>query len=37
MKRLIGLNDMLTAELARRGWFANTEDDYDRLNDLTHD
>lgn len=31
------VNDWLTQTLSTSGWSAQTEDDYDRLNDLTLD
>lgn len=31
------VNDWLTTTLAAHGWVAATEEDYDALNDLTHD
>ena len=34
---LYELNDTLTAELASWGWNAETEEEYDALNDLTLD
>ncbi|MHA3724199.1 hypothetical protein ACXR2T_10005 [Leucobacter sp. HY1910] len=33
---LYALNDELTAGLAEHGWVADTEEDYDRLDDFTH-
>jgi hypothetical protein len=33
---LYALNDRITAQLGARGWTADTEEDYDSLNDLTH-
>jgi hypothetical protein len=33
---LYTLNDQLTAALASMGWVADSEDDYERLNELTH-
>ncbi|NWN87111.1 MAG: hypothetical protein HLX51_00990 [Micrococcaceae bacterium] len=35
--QLTALNDKVTASLSEMGWVADTEDDYDRLNELTHD
>lgn len=34
---LIRLNDELTILLANMGWHPESEQDYARLNDLTHD
>ena len=33
---LYELNDAITAELASWGWNAETEEEYDALNNLTH-
>lgn len=37
MDELYSLNDDLTAELAGMGWSAETDGDYDNLNDLVHE
>lgn len=36
MGDLVAMNDLLTAELSDQGWNAETEEDFERLNDLTH-
>lgn len=35
-EELYKLNDQVTEKLAEHGWHAETEEDYDALNDLTH-
>lgn len=35
-EELYKLNDQITAQLAERGWHAETEEDYAALDDLTH-
>lgn len=34
---LYKLNDVLTSELAEWGWAADTEEDYEAIDNLTHD